>query len=1075
MNSRPRYSATAIAAALGQHTPTPEQAAIIEAPLDPLLVVAGAGSGKTETMAARVVWLVANAYVRPEEILGLTFTRKAAGELAERIRLRLGTLRRRGLIDNDETGLGLDVPTVATYNGYAAGLVKDHGLRLAVEPDAQMLTDAGRWQIAHEVVRSAGADELGDFDTPASTITKAVLSLAGGVSEHLQQPSAIADLVDSVLTRVESLPRDAKTAADTEVRGGNPGRPYAEVKKDLSKLAIKKALVPLVERFNRLKTDRGYLDFGDQVRLAEQLARTMPAVREGERARWSVVMLDEYQDTSYSQLKLLTRLFGDGHSVTAVGDPLQSIYGWRGASAGNLEDFPLDFSSGGRPAAVKYLSTSWRNDTNILRTANLLARPIRDPDAPPLAPAPTAGEGDVVASVSPDYDTEVGALVEWVSAQRTLPGNGDGAPRSIAVLCRRRSLFPAIEGALRLADIPVQVIGLGGLLSTPEVSDIVETLRVVDDPGRGDALMRLLTGNRWRLGAADIAALARYSRRVHGVLRDDTMESDAVDRYSVADGLDSLSARDDRHEITADGLDRMMRLAAMLRRLRRKTSGALPDLVRDTERELLLDVEVAARPGYSPGMARTHLDAFADVAAKFVMSGPAPTLGAFLSWIDAAESEERGLAVRGVEPVPGAVQLMTVHAAKGLEWDAVAIPQLVEDVFPAKARSTAGWLDLPSLPYELRGDRSNLPVWHWRESAHQAELNEERNTFRKAVNENYLSEERRLSYVAMTRARRALWLGASYWGDGKTPRSVSRFVTELVDAGLIGADDWPEAPAKGDEKPAPSDTIAPQWPAAAGTDAAAVHRSAAAEMVRAREAGPESREHVDGAIRGEIDMLLAEREAGRSSGIALPSRLSPTRLVGIDADPEAAAMRLARPMPRGPSRAARLGTAFHAWLESGFGQAALLEPHDVAGSTGGRAADAADGHEADLAALKQTFTASRFADREPVAVESGFEMRLGPVTVPGKIDAVYHDADGYEIVDWKTGRRPDADRLVHTRLQLAVYRLAYAERMNVPPEQIRATFFFLGSNSEVNYPGPDGELPDEAELVAALGRYYRAD
>jgi DNA helicase II / ATP-dependent DNA helicase PcrA len=152
-----RPSAVEIAEALGQPLPTAEQQAVIEAPLSPLLVVAGAGSGKTETMAARVVWLVAGGDVRPEEVLGLTFTRKAAAELAERVRRRLRRLRGAGFWSPDDVqdAQAGDV-TVSTYHAYAGRLVSEHGLRLGVEAEAQLLSEAACWQLATEVVERHG-------------------------------------------------------------------------------------------------------------------------------------------------------------------------------------------------------------------------------------------------------------------------------------------------------------------------------------------------------------------------------------------------------------------------------------------------------------------------------------------------------------------------------------------------------------------------------------------------------------------------------------------------------------------------------------------------------------------------------------------------------------------------------------------------------------------------------------------------------------------------------------------------------------------------------------------------------
>ena len=145
----------ALAAALGLPRPTDEQAEVIAAPARSALVVAGAGAGKTETMAARVVWLVANRLVRRDEVLGLTFTRKAAGELAERVRIRLRQLRAAGglpALERSGTGSEAAEPTIATYHSYAASVVGDHGLRLGIEPRSRLLGEAASWQLAQDVV-----------------------------------------------------------------------------------------------------------------------------------------------------------------------------------------------------------------------------------------------------------------------------------------------------------------------------------------------------------------------------------------------------------------------------------------------------------------------------------------------------------------------------------------------------------------------------------------------------------------------------------------------------------------------------------------------------------------------------------------------------------------------------------------------------------------------------------------------------------------------------------------------------------------------------------------------------------
>ena len=298
-------SAAEIARLLGRPAPTPEQTEVIEAPLEPLLVVAGAGSGKTETMAARVVWLVANGLAAPEEVLGLTFTRKAAGELAERVRSRLRALRRRlgepggsgagGLAAGDDIAV-----TVSTYHSYAAGVLGDHGLRLGVEPGAQLLGEAAAWQLAAEVVQGWDAD-LAVADRTPATVTESLLGLAGECAEHLVDPGDVAAYVAALIERVEQLP--------AAVGDPGPGVVPSGLKERLATARRLVALVPLVQRYAERKRELGVLDFGDQVALAARLAEAAPEVAEGERARYRIVLLDEYQDTSHAQLVLLRGLF----------------------------------------------------------------------------------------------------------------------------------------------------------------------------------------------------------------------------------------------------------------------------------------------------------------------------------------------------------------------------------------------------------------------------------------------------------------------------------------------------------------------------------------------------------------------------------------------------------------------------------------------------------------------------------------------------------------------------------------------------------------------------------------------
>jgi len=1098
--------------------PTPEQAAVIAAPLGPVAVIAGAGSGKSETMAARLVWLVANGMVRPERVLGLTFTRKAAAEFGDRVRSRLDRLRRAGLdglAHGDGQSLDGD-PVIGTYHAYAGRLVSDNALREGLEPSMRLITPALSWQLAASIVAAYDGpmDEVGW--TP-QTVTAAVLELAGDLAEHLR---ASGDVYGA------GAWLDGQHAA-------LPGRVPQSVVKIIATQRSREQLLPLVDMYNHAKRTREVLDHGDQMALAARIAARHPEVGAGERSRYQVVLLDEYQDTSHAQLVLLRSLFGGGHPVTAVGDPCQSIYGWRGASAGNLRRFRTDFPVRGGPAPVLQLSTSFRNAGRVLDAAAVIQEDLRAeaPDVPRLVPAPDRGARGLVTcalldTVLDEAEWVAGQVDALLSLERGSAGLGrapDGLPwpdkratgvrpSDIAVLCRKRAQFVPLRRALEDRGIPVEVVGLGGLLVVPEVQDVVATLRVLNDAGSSDALARLLTGPRWRIGPRDLVALGRRARalaaprgaggegssQTRGEPGGDGSPGDDADPLaeaitdltaetgSLVEALDDLG---DESQYSQTGYKRLHALAGELRRLRAHVGRPLADLAAETERVIGLDIEVAARPGVDPVAARADLDAFTDVAAAFTGEGAEPTLGAFLAYLTAAQQEEFGLETGRVGE-SDSVKLLTVHAAKGLQWPAVFVPGLSlgerSQVFPARPRVSTRWTDNARLiPFSLRGDAADLPSL-------RSLAADDLDAFAEANAARDLAEERRLMYVAATRA--AFWLGCSgyWWGEGTSRLGPSPFLSEARSGGGI-VSRWAAEPAQDAENPLLAAVDAAAWPATpagryydAVREAAAMVREAAADDPLAIPGDVSTLSQSDMALMSawerDAELLIAERAAraaAHADGISvpLPAQLSVSSLVALARDPAELARQVRRPMPRPPARQARRGTAFHRWLEERYGQQRLIDDEDLFSD------DYAE-EPGDLAGLRDKFERGEWADRWPAAVEVPFETLIGDRQVRGRIDAVFvcdetgfatgSEAGGgqtYDVVDWKTGRPPRSAQDEHAvAVQLAAYRLAWAKLAGVPVGSVRAAFYYVAHDTTVR----PTDLLDEAGLVALIEQVPQA-
>ncbi len=1042
--------------------PSDEQAAIISIntnPLEPAVVIAGAGSGKTETMASRVVYLVANGFVRPDQILGLTFTRKAAGELNLRIRKRLKQLSQAMAKNGIEQPFSSFDTSVTTYHSYAGRILSEHSIRLGIDAESQPLGEAALWMMANRIVQNWDEDGF----TNESAIKTVVEDLMGLTSQALEHQ----------VTGEQIIEADQKLLAElSRMTGGlNDG-----VRDSARTSQQRIGLVGMMEKFLAERRASGQLSFDDQIALAATIAQNFPDVGAVERGKYPVVLLDEYQDTSHSQVRLLSTLFGGGHPVTAVGDPCQSIYTWRGAAAGTIGDFGNHFpKSPGSTGVRQYnLLTTYRNDQSILEVANLISDEVRQNDTinvEPLRARNGAGKGDLQCGIFENLEAEAQAIVEYF-----LPLWGaDGVKNndlSFAVLVRKKAQIAVIQQALTNAGIASEVLGLGGLVHVPEVADIVALLKVINSPDAGGALMRHLTGPRINLGPRDIAALGRFSRSrataegsdnrtlVQNIIAGNPLVADNDDQIagSLIDALDEIESAK-ASDFSSAGYARLTQFSADLRRLRSRAAGPITDLILEIERYLNLEAEVMLREEGLHG--RRHLDRFLDEASKFARSGG--TLSGFIHWLDIASEEEGGLKAGTPDVDSSVVQILTIHMSKGAEWDVVAIPGLTEGTFPSKStQSPENWVfNERFIPFPLRSDEAVVPQLNLSQVTSNSDANKVLDVYKKECSEYRRKEEIRLGYVAVTRARTHLFCSASYWGDGVTPLEPSSLYRKVEEIARVSGRviDELAPPASGARNPQEGNEITEQWPRDPLGNRRADFESTVALVRSATPVDLEKLPASDGILQSWINdarAIIAENRESRSAALAIPRpiRMSPSSIIAMKKNPEGFARSVRRPMPRARDEYSSRGTAFHLWVEKHLSGYSIFDDEEF---------DLLQPIEEDrtLDELKSAWLKSEYGNKSAHRVEVPFETVIAGTLVRGRIDAIYKTDAGFEVVDWKTGSTVLDD---DSAIQLAIYRLAWAKLAGVPVESVSAAFHYVPTGVTDRRTN----LMSEAELIALL-------
>ncbi len=931
--------------------PSPEQQAVIEHPASPVLVVAGAGSGKTESMARRILRMVETDQAEPSQVMALTFTNKAAAELAKRVRARLGA-------DTDVL--------VSTYHGFAASLVSDHLLELDLPPRTALINRGQAWQLCLAQYDDYRFEQRSSY-APSVVINEA-LALAARVDDFL------VDLADVEADCHATLKMKAPRQKIHETARG------------------RLELCQVIRAYTAAKRRLGLLDFGDQIRLAVRLVQDNPDIASSLAHDRPFALLDEYQDTNYAQRVLLTTIYGSDAAITAVGDDLQSIYAFRGAHVRNIIEFAEHFD----PAEQRALTVNRRSGPKIVALANRIQAEVPNALEKELQPAEDATADSIECFLSSSDLEEATQIASDIES--SLPRGAKGWSQR-AVLCRTRSLIAPIAAALERRNIPVDVVGIGGLLERPEVVDVLAWLELLADRTRNVALVRLLRGPSNRIGDRDLASLARYAR---------SQISDAIvdgNRAPVC-LADAVRARTEISDLSHAAVTRLDAFCQVW-----------DALITACERVPLAELvdEIARRAdlwAVCDNTGRENLLRFGDVAQRYAPVEGGSGLAEFVDYIQMVMESEEELG----EATPGdvdAVKIMTIHQAKGLEFDQVWVPGLAHRKFPSVGRGG----DNPetsqaALPWWVREDTENLPHWSLVTGSAMNELVRARSN----------AEEWRLFYVACTRARHRLVLSSAHWYQGPTtPQGPSELYAFALAQDDLVTERYRHDPAERDPK-----VVAMEM----------YEREAKAALPppppppKPKRGKPAATEPV------EIAMSLFDAPPPvEAPARAAPFGLSVSSLVSFARCPRQFHWSAIRPLPRKASVAAAIGTAVHRWIETRHGPQGVLVDHEA---TTGRVGN-----------LRDSFSASSYAEIAPTSAEAQFDLFVGGHMVRGRIDAVYEHADGtIELVDFKTGR-PPAEGDPSAETQLLIYAVAAVDSFRYAPENIRASFVYLQGDGSV--------------------------
>ncbi|MBI3231775.1 MAG: UvrD-helicase domain-containing protein [Candidatus Doudnabacteria bacterium] len=680
----------------------------------PLLIVAGAGTGKTTVITRRIAYLIEQKLAKPHEILALTFTEKAAGEMSERVDLLLPL----GYIDT----------WISTFHSFCERILKNHALDIGLSNDFELLDGIRQWILVYKNFEKFDLDYYRPLGNPNRFID-ALLSHFSRCKDELISP-------DDYLKYAESsrLKTDQVNTTPSRQRRNIPPILGGDEEATPSEVARLEEVANAYHTYQKLLLDNNYLDFGDLINYTLELFKKRPKILEYYQKKFKYILVDEFQDTNFAQFQLVKLLAGDEKNLVVVGDDDQSIYKFRGASVSNILKFKEEY-----PRAKQItLVDNYRSGQNILDMAYKFIQ-ANNPDRLEIKlkinkrlRAFVSSPGQIEVLEGDDLSGELNAVAgKILELKNQTASSGDTTWNDFSILIRANSEADELLPVLQSAGIPYTFIANRGLYKKPIIVDVLSYMRLLDNAHDSQSLYRTLSLPKFHLSHHELSRLLGYS------------DQKTVSLYQA------LAPAQTMVDMSDDGKKKIAGLQALLKKhtSESKTATAAEMLVK-----IVMDIGLDQKlkeDSLENAQSRELIDQFYKKIENFEKQSEHKDLHAFLLSLDLEiRAGSEGEIKFDPNLGPESVKVLTVHSAKGLEFKYVFIVSLVDQRFPTREKK-----ETIAIPEPLIKDI--LPEGDF-----------------------HLQEERRLFYVAITRAKLGLFLSWAKNYGGKTLKKPSQFLTE---------------------------------------------------------------------------------------------------------------------------------------------------------------------------------------------------------------------------------------------------------------------------------------------------------